>query len=143
MIFAPFSDAKFAWSTTFIIDFYFTGIIVIALIAATIFRQQGKNIAVAGLCVLISYIAYQASLHNDAEKIAQEYVERKSIEEAEIYVMPQPLSPFHWKAIIKSSEMYYISYINLKSEAVFMVSEMPSFFEKIKKIIDRLINYSG
>ena len=134
MVFSPFSDARFSWPTTFIIDFYFTGIIVIALIAATIFRQQGKNIAIVGLCVLISYIAYQASLHNEAEKIAQEYVERKSIEEAEIYVMPQALSPFHWKAIIKSSETYYISYINLKSEAVFTVSETSSFFEKIKNI---------
>jgi len=134
MIFSPVSDAKFSWPTTFIIDLYFTGIIVVALIATTIFRQQGKNIAIVGLCVLISYIAYQASLHHDAKKIAQTYAEQKNLEEAKIYVMPQPLSPFHWKAIIKSSETYYISYINLKSKFVFRISESASLFEKIKNI---------
>lgn len=134
MMFEPISDAKFSWPTTFIIDFYFTGIIVIALIMAGIFRHKGKQIALSGLCVLISYIGYQATLNNKAEAVAQDYVKQQNIKQAEIYVMPQPLSPYHWKAIIKSSETYYVSYINLKSDDVLTASNDAGLFERLRSI---------
>ena len=38
MIYAPFSNARVAWSTTFIIDLWFSGIIVAGLAAAWAWR---------------------------------------------------------------------------------------------------------
>src|SRR5882672_6655117 len=51
MIFAPFSDWRAALGTTFIIDLWFSGIIVAGLIFSIIFRKQ-RGPAVAALLVL-------------------------------------------------------------------------------------------
>jgi len=134
MMFAPISDIKFAWPTTFIIDFYFSGIIIAALILAGIFRHKGKQIAITGLSVLVSYIGYQATLHHQAEEIAQSYVNQQNIKQAEIYAMPQPFSPYHWKVIVKSSETYHMSYINLLSDEVYLTTSESGFFERLKSI---------
>jgi len=134
MMFAPITYAKFAWPTTFIIDFYFTGIIVTALILASIFKSKGKIIALSGIVILVSYIGFQATLHQEAEDIANNYVNDNDIKMAKVYVMPQAFSPFHWKAIIKSSETYYVSYMNLRSKKFLELNNKAGFFEKIRSV---------
>jgi inner membrane protein len=51
MIYAPLSDARVAWSTTFIIDLWFSGIIVAGLVASAVFRRS-RAPAIAGLAML-------------------------------------------------------------------------------------------
>jgi len=58
IVFAPVSDARYALSTTFIIDLWLSGIIVAALAAAAWWR--GSRVpALAGLAVIGAYIAFQ------------------------------------------------------------------------------------
>lgn len=134
MMLAPFSYTKFAWPSTFIIDFYFTGIIVIALIMAKLFHQYGKRIAIAGLSMLASYIIYQGTLYSTAVEIAQGYVQQRNIQQAEVYAMPQPLSPYHWKVIVRENEKYHMSYIDLKSDKVLVAEPGAGMFEKIEAL---------
>lgn len=64
MILAPFSMAKFALPTTFIIDPWFTGIILLALLLAWVFKQQARRLAIAGLAMLFSFVSYQPTCIN-------------------------------------------------------------------------------
>jgi inner membrane protein len=50
IIFAPLSDARHAWATTFVIDLWFSGIVLAGLIAAAIWRRtRVPAIVAAGL----------------------------------------------------------------------------------------------
>lgn len=134
MMFAPVSTTKFAWPTTFIIDFYFTGIIVIALILTKVFHPYRKKIAVSGLVFLASYIGYQSILSQQAEQIAKQYIDKNKLQQAEIYVMPQPLSPYYWKAVIKTSDIYHVSYINLANNTPLPLSKNAGLFDRIRHL---------
>lgn len=131
MVFAPFSIYKLAWPTTFIIDFYFTGIILIAIIFAFIFRNKGQHIAVAGFACLLSYIGYQGILSQQAGELAEKYSKENKIINYKISVMPQPFSPYHWKAIIKTDEVYQVGYIDLMSKNLSLAGKDASIFAKV------------
>lgn len=137
MMFAPLSNEKYAWPTTFIIDFYFTGIIVAALIMATIFRAHGKKIAATGLIFLLVYIGYQATLSQQAKDIANNYIEKNHLKNAHVYVMPQPLSPYYWKAVIKTAETYHVSYINLLDKAPLLLAGDAGLFDRIRNLYQK------
>src|SRR3990170_7446171 len=61
LIFAPVSDARYAWGTTFIIDLWFTAIILAGLLASLGWRRPRIPAGAAGL-VLVSYVGFQALL---------------------------------------------------------------------------------
>lgn len=114
MIFAPFSDYRIAFPFTFIIDPYFTGIIVLGLAAALL--KHGKCYpAVISMLVLASYVGFQAFLHSGAVEIGKAHAEAHAAggEPATVYAIPQPLSPFYWKIIISRGEDYEVASINL------------------------------
>lgn len=134
MLFAPFSMMKLAWPTTFIIDFYFTGIILVAIICAFIFRNKGQQIAIAGLICLLCYIGYQGTLSQQAGEIAEKYSKQKQLTDYKISVMPQPFSPYHWKAIVKTGNTYRVGYINLKSNKITVAAKDASLFTKINAL---------
>ena len=58
MLFAPLSDWRAAIGTTFIIDLWFSGIIVAGLIASAI-AWRSRLPAVAALAVLVGYVGFQ------------------------------------------------------------------------------------
>src|SRR5215210_3147697 len=65
MVFAPFSDARYAIGTTFIIDLWFTGIILLGLLASLAWRESSRPAAV-GLTVLAAYVGCQWLLQQHA-----------------------------------------------------------------------------
>ena len=110
-IFAPISDTRYAFGTSFVIDPYFTGIIILGLFFA-LFRHTAKATGVALICLLM-YMTLQFTLKIQATNIAKQQVLANQWSGAGIYTMPQPFSPFHWKIIVTSGEQYYLSYLNL------------------------------
>lgn len=113
MVLAPFSDWRLSMPTTFIIDPYFTGIIVVALILAWIIKARGRRIAVAGLATLLTYIGVQGIWHHQATVIAEQNVKALGLKNASVSVLPQPLSPRHWKLILEAGQEYHIAYLDL------------------------------
>ena len=65
MIFAPLSDARFALGTTFIIDLYFSGIILAGLAASSWWRVS-RAPAITACAVLVAYVGFQAVLRHQA-----------------------------------------------------------------------------
>jgi inner membrane protein len=112
MIYAPLSDARVAWSTTFIIDLWFSGIIVAGLAASAVFRRS-RAPAIAGLAVLAGYVGLQALAHSRALDFGAEHARRAGFRAAEVSAIPRPVSPFNWMVVVSEGDRYHYANVNL------------------------------
>jgi len=112
VVFAPLSDARVGLGTTFIIDLWFSGIILAGL-AASVFWRASPVPAIAGLAALCSYIAFQGVLQQRALEWGEAYARDAGLKQAEVTAQPRPVSPFNWMVIVRSGEEARYSFINL------------------------------
>lgn len=112
MLLAPFSDHAFALPFTFIIDPWFTGILVLGL-AGGWFMPRKRYPSILAFAVLGCYIGFQAMLHSQAVDVGRAYIESRGWREAEAHAFPQPLSPFNWKIVVRRGGEYDVALINL------------------------------
>lgn len=117
MILAPLSTWRAQIPTTFIIDLYFTTIIIAGLIAAAIWGRT-RAPAVLGLTVLCAYVGFQWFLHQRAVAVGESYVQTQELKRAEVAAIPQPFSPFHWMIVISQPDFYRLSYVSLWRDAI-------------------------
>jgi len=116
MILAPISYARFSYPTTFIIDPIFTGIIVLGLIGAALWRSRGRAVATVGLVALAGYVGFQAVLHERAVAVGQRYAQAHGLANARSEALPQPLSPFNWKVVVRDGDRYHVAYVDLAAD---------------------------
>ncbi|UJP06028.1 MAG: metal-dependent hydrolase [Nitrosomonas sp.] len=112
MLFAPFSSERFSLPLVFVIDPWFSSIIIAGLVVSWCYPQN-RIPAIVALLVLCGYVIFLSALHQQAAAIANRYVETQSISRVQISILPQPLSPFHWKIIIRDRETYHLADIDL------------------------------
>ena len=112
MLLAPFSRHAFGIPFTFIIDPYFTAIIVAGLVVG-MFKPKSRYPAITALLILGCYVGFQGVLHSRAVKIGDIYAENHGLIEAEVHAFPQPLSPFNWKVIVSHGNDYEVASVNL------------------------------
>ena len=112
MIFAPVSDARYALSATFIIDPWFTGLILVGLAACALWRSSRLPAAI-GLAVLAGYVALQFVLQQRAIDFGEQYVREKGIQHAIVTAQPRPVSPFNWTVMVAEPERYTYAHVNL------------------------------
>jgi inner membrane protein len=112
MVFAPFSDMRVALSTTFIIDLWFTGIIVAGLLLS-VARRRSRAPALAGLAALAAYVAFQFALQQQAIGLGEAYAQGAGLERPQVTALPRPVSPFNWMVIVADAERYHYSLVNL------------------------------
>ena len=112
MIFAPFSDARYALSATFIIDLWFSGIILAGLLACAIWRTS-RVPAIAGVAVLAGYVGLQVVLQQRAIDFGEAYARDNGIARATVTAMPRPVSPFNWTVFVADASNYRYAHINL------------------------------
>jgi inner membrane protein len=112
MIFAPFSTWRAQIPTTFIIDPYFTAIIIAGLLASMVWKLK-RAPAVIGLAVLAVYVGFQGILHQRAVAVGDAYVTRHQLQGATVEAIPQPFSPFHWMVVIPQKDIYSITNVSL------------------------------
>lgn len=118
MIFAPLTDARYGIATTFIIDLWFTAIILAAL-AATFAWRRSRAPALAGLAVLVGYVSLQYVLQQRAEDFGAAYARAAGFQQALVTAQPRPVSPFNWMVVVSEGDDYHYSLINLwRREAV-------------------------
>ncbi len=121
MIFAPFSDARFGWGTTFIIDLWFSGIIVAGL-AASAFWFRSRLPAVAACAVLAAYVGFQAVLRERAIEFGVQYAHSRGLPATDVTAHPRPVSPFNWTVFVSDANAHRYAHVNL-------VREQPSSFQ--------------
>jgi inner membrane protein len=112
MIFAPLSTWRAQIPTTFIIDPYFTAIIVSGLLASAYWKNLRRP-AVIGLGVLTAYIGFQGLMQQRAVAIGERYIAQLGLPQAETSAIPQPFSPFHWMIVVSQPDGYHLSYVSL------------------------------
>jgi inner membrane protein len=120
MILAPFSDWRAQIGTTFIIDLWFSGIIVAGLIASAALRRSpraGRWAAVAGCVLLAGYVGFQYLQKEKAAEFGERYARDHGLRGASVNVQPRPVSPFNWTVFVSDAEAHRFAHVNLVREA--------------------------
>jgi len=91
MFFSPLSWRRFALDWVFILDPYFTGIPVVTLVLALVFRARAQRIGIAGSVLLLAYVGLCAVMHAEALGSA-----RRLFPGSRVEALPQPFSPRRW-----------------------------------------------
>ena len=111
--FAPLSDYRISWNLLFIVDGYFTILVVISFLA--MYFWQHKKLAFIVFLLPLSYLffVYQIKL------VAYQEIRSNLIDKASnISLLPQPFSPFYWHVIIKNKEHIAQAYLRLADDPV-------------------------
>jgi inner membrane protein len=112
VVFAPLSDWRAALGTTFIIDLWFTGIILAGLVASAVFYRS-KLPAVAASAVLAGYVGLQFVQKERALDLGEHYARTRGLEQARIEAQPRPVSPFNWTVFVSDERMHHFAHVNL------------------------------
>jgi len=112
MILAPVSNHRFGIGTTFIIDPWFTGIMVAGLVGSLIFRHSRVSAVVASLA-LVSYVGVQAIAKEEAEHFGARYAHAQKLPGAKVDAHPRPVSPFNWTVFVTSDERIDYAHVNV------------------------------
>src|SRR3954468_21692292 len=108
MILAPFSDWRPGLGTTFIIDLWFSGIIVAGLIAAAVVRHS-RGRAVGALALLVAYGGFQYTQKERALEFAAKHARPGTTIDAQA----RPVSPFNWTVFVSDDEAHEFAHVNL------------------------------
>jgi len=112
MIFAPFSDWRAGIGTTFIIDLWFSGIILAGLFASLVWRRT-RVPAFAASVALVAYVGMQAVLKSQAIEFGRQYAAAQGLAGARVRAEARPVSPFNWTVFVADAAKYRIAHVNL------------------------------
>jgi inner membrane protein len=112
MVFAPFSNWRAAIGTTFIIDLWFSGIILAGL-AVSAFLPKQRLPAAAALASLCAYVGFQFIQKQHALELGELFAKEKGMQGARITAHPRPPTPFNWTVFVSDDNAHRFSHINL------------------------------
>jgi inner membrane protein len=112
IVLAPLSDWRAAIGTTFIIDLWFSGIILTGLVFSAIFHRT-RVPAVAASLVLAGYVGFQYVQKTRATDFGAEYARSMGIKDARVTVHPRPPTPFNWSVFVSDAETHRFAHVNL------------------------------
>ena len=130
IIFAPLADWRAAIGTTFIIDLWFTGIIVAGLVASIFFRKS-RVPALAASVVLASYVAFQWVMKERAVDVAERYREARGLSGAAIQAHPRPVSPLNWTVFVSTEDAHHYAHLNVLRKEPREVSPDAGFISRL------------
>ena len=116
VVLAPLSDWRAAIGTTFIIDLWFSGIILAGLVASAFLYRSRLPAMIAG-AVLVGYVGFQYLQREDALSFAQTFAASRGLANARIEAHPRPVSPFNWTVFVSTATEHHYAHINLKRTA--------------------------
>ena len=117
MLFAPFSMQRISLPLAFVIDPWFSLIIITGLFFSLRLPRQ-RVFSVCALIGLLCYVSFLWNLQGRVMNIGVAYAHSQAMNKVEINVLPQPLSAFNWKIIIQDGQTYHVAYINLWHDKV-------------------------
>lgn len=130
MVFAPLSNWRAVLGTTFIIDLWFSGIILIGLIASLVWRRT-RVPAIAASMVLLGYVGFQAVLKERALDVARDYAALHGMKGAVVDAQPRPVLPFNWTVYVSDELAHHHADINLLRKAPLELPADAGFFARL------------
>ncbi|HEX2197439.1 MAG TPA: metal-dependent hydrolase [Burkholderiales bacterium] len=112
VVFAPVWDWRAALGATFIIDLWFTGIILAGLLLSLVFRKT-KVPAIAASVVLASYVGFQYMQKQRAIDFGEAYAASIGLQSAQVTAHPRPVSPFNWTVFVSDDTAHRFAHVNL------------------------------
>jgi inner membrane protein len=108
MFFAPLSWRRYSLDWVFILDPFFTGIPVAALVASLFVRRRPQLVGILGAAGLLAYVGFCAAMHRRALGSA-----RRLFPAADVAALPQPLSPLRWMLVADRGGEMDVAYVRL------------------------------
>ena len=115
MVFAPLSDWRAGIGTTFIIDLWFSGIILAGLLLSIPFWRTRIPSVVASLA-LCAYVGFQYVQKEKALEFARAFAAQGGLAGAEISAYPRAVSPFNWTVYVSDAREHHFAHVNLVRE---------------------------
>lgn len=106
---APVSRFRVTFNLLFVIDAYFSAIVLCCLMLVIVINQQ-----IMKLCVLLLPCCYLLLVISIKHDIEQSFGDNKHA----IALLPQPFSPLYWQAISQTEHGFAQAYIKLGSDPV-------------------------
>jgi inner membrane protein len=116
MILAPLSDWGAALGTTFIIDLWFSGIILAGLLFSMFFPRT-RIPSVAASIALCAYVGFQYLQKEQALEFARAYALSHGLAGADLAAQPRAVSPFNWTVFVSDAREHHFAHVNLVREA--------------------------
>jgi inner membrane protein len=128
-VLAPLSTWRASIGTTFIIDPWFTLIVLAGFVAG--FSNTSDRLPRASLALLLGYLVLQGGLKQQALSIARDHAARDAIPAVRVAAFPQPFSPFNWKVVVEADGYYDIAYLSL-SGGYADTGERKGFWDQVR-----------
>lgn len=113
MLLAPFSTGRFSLPLVFVIDPWFTAIILAGLVLSAIFPEK-RIYAATALIGIVAYVSFLGMLHQEAMQVGKAYAAEKMLDQQAVSALPQPLSPFNQMVIIRDGTELHVARVNLR-----------------------------
>jgi inner membrane protein len=108
-IFLPFSEARIAVSSVYIVDPVFT-LALIALAVLSFLRPAGrKTLAVSGLALMLAWPALGFGVRQFATARAERLLAGRGEAYQELSVQPDAFAPLWWKVIAREGDQYALT----------------------------------
>ncbi len=133
MFFAPLSWHRYSLDWVFILDPYFTGIPIAALILALCFPARGRAVAAGGSLLLFFYIGLCAAAHFRAIAAA-----RRLFPGAKVSALPQPFSPRRWVLFAIRGDAVDVAYVRLGGAPPSPLKSNPPPHSRFLQIVGKL-----
>ncbi len=115
IMFWPLSDARPGLGSTFIIDLWFSGIILAGLLISIFFRKTGIP-SIAASIALCAYVGFGWLQKQRAIEFGQQYAQSRGLAGADVTAHPRPLSPYNWTVFVSDAREHRYAHVNLERE---------------------------
>jgi inner membrane protein len=119
-IFTPLSDQRFALSLVFDFDPWIGLIALLCLI----FGLNSRRIAIFGLIAIGTYISLLFHFQQSALTVIDARTRSNQLQTDNIYVLPQPFIPFHWKLVIDHQTYYEMVHLSLFGKGTSLIDKL-------------------
>lgn len=116
MVLWPLSDWRAAIGTTFIIDLWFSGILLAGLAGSALLRRR-KAPAFAAGALLAAYVGFQYAQKQEALAFGEARARALGLQDARVVVHPRPVSPFNWTVFVSDERAHRYAHVNLVRRA--------------------------
>jgi inner membrane protein len=130
MLLEPLSDRRFALSTTFIIDLWFSGI-ALAGVLASILLPRWRLPALAALGLLCGYVAFSSVQRDRAIEVGLARAAANGWTDAKVTAVPRPVSPFNWMVAVEHGDRYELAQVNLRRAEPLVAGEDAGFVRRL------------
>jgi len=108
-IFAPLTNRMYSLDFIVIIDFYFSSILLLALVGSLLFKRRAQLIASIGIFCLAGLLLLGGVNHSLALRQMKGMMAEEGIKFIKASAFPQFLSPFRWRGVVETEGAYYRS----------------------------------